>query len=584
MKKFRHIFLPIVFFMPLLLNANNDSIRKRFPDNSSFVGKKWGEDSLNVYKGKHVDVNFTQALGYFKFLGEELNPLYVRIINGASDTSFLNRNIWENNKTYATFYQTNYTYFEITDDTLPRFIKSKLYNYSEKKWYIQNRSDDYVWGHRYDTSLDQIDDLSESYNTDRYMLYIIFAILVSLALWAIFSPIVGENKWQLNPGVCVVCSMIFIITVLFAVDRWTQLQLFWPLMSLWILFILARLYKEENVKVAIFHLCVSFIIVLGWGYFQFYSLESHITLSKGYTIHIHWRKGTDWTKRIVIKRILQNMVPVPVNDHNSSYTVYASKYEFTEGELAILNDDIFGWIPYLFHNDALTGLSFREAQLILQIIENLSGVKLDFFTYPEWQSASLGIEHACHKNELESVDEGIQNKYGIVNIASNAPEFTSSYYPTIKLGINADTLIGTVNNVYVAGSAYVNNSPINYSLVNKNLKEGGVGLRLIYRPHQIGTRKFYVKGYKCKNNIDNNTPLEILLVSIDGRLITTFPNYESFEEYVIEHFYETKHIEALNTQTNKVENIIIPPGWGTYDFVPFFIFNGIEKESAIIKI
>lgn len=93
MKKFRHIFLPIVFFMPLLLDANNDSIRKRFPDNSSFVGKKWGEDSLNVYKGKHVDVNFTQALGCFKFLGGELNPLYVRFINGASDTSFLNRNI-----------------------------------------------------------------------------------------------------------------------------------------------------------------------------------------------------------------------------------------------------------------------------------------------------------------------------------------------------------------------------------------------------------------------------------------------------------------------------------------------------------
>lgn len=581
MKDFRHIFFLIALLIPLLLNANNDSIRKRFQDNSSFVGNKWGDDSLNLYKGKHVDLNFTQALGFFKIQGEEIVPLHVRVVNGASDTCFLNINIWENSWINESFNQTNYKCLEIRGDTKPQFLKSKQYNYSEKKWYIQTKSDDYVWGHRYDTSLDYLDDLSEDYNIDKYMLYMVFAILISCALWAILSPLVGEKKWQLNPGRCIVCSLLFVIASLFIVDRWTQLQLFWPLMSLWILFALIRLYKVENLKVAIFHLCVSFIIVLGWGYFQFYSLESNVNLSDDVNVHIHWRKGTDWMKRIVIKRILRNMVPVPVNDHSTSYLVYASKYEFTEGELAILNDDLFGWIPYVFYDDALTGLSFREAQLILQKIEDLSGVKFDFFTYPEWLSASLGIAHTCNEYELEDVDKGLPNAYGLVHIASNAPEFTSSYYPTIKLGVKADTLIGAVNNVYVAGNAYVDNNSINYSLVNKNLREGAVGLRLIYRPHQIGARKFSIKGYKCNTN---NIPLEKLWVSIDGRLITSFPNYESFEEYLIEHFYETKHIGTLNQQTNKVEDIIIPPGWGLYDIVPSFIFYGIENESAIINI
>lgn len=66
MNIFRHIFFPIVLLIPLLLNANNDTIKKRFQDNSSFVGNKWWADSLNVYKGKHNDVNFTQASGLFQ--------------------------------------------------------------------------------------------------------------------------------------------------------------------------------------------------------------------------------------------------------------------------------------------------------------------------------------------------------------------------------------------------------------------------------------------------------------------------------------------------------------------------------------
>ena len=584
MKLLKHLLILAVFLIPLLLNANNDTIRKRFHDKSSFVGCKWGEDSLNVYKGKHTNVNFTQAFGFFKIQGEEITPLYARIVNGASDTCFMNSNIWESNRIYESFNQHNYTYLEIVGDTVPYYLRSKYYDYSKNKWYIQTKTEDYAWGHRYDSSLNHIEDLSEDYSTDKYMLYLIFAILVALALWAILNPISGGKRWQVHPGICIVLSTVFIIASLFIVDRWIQLQLFWPLMSFWTLFILLGLYKSETIRIAIFHLSISFLLIFLWGYFYFYSLESHVNLSDGEKIQIHWRKGTDWAKRLIIKRILHDMVPVPVTDHGTSYTVYICKYEFTEGELAILNDDIFGWIPYLFHNDALTGLSFREAQIILQKIGNLSGVKLDFFTYSEWQSASMGIEHACHKNELVSVDDGTPNKFGLINIASNAPEFTSSYYPTIKLSINADTLIGTVNNVYVAGSAYVSNNPMSYSLVNKNLREGDVGFRLIYRPGGIGARKFRVKGYKRTNNNDTNTPLEILIVSIDNRLITSFPNYESFEEYLIEHFYKTKHIDAFNLQTKKVENVIIPPGFGIYDFVPYFIFDGIENESAVIYI
>lgn len=489
----------------------------------------------------------------------------------------------ENIFLYESFDESYYRYFVIEGHKLPRFFYSKIYDYSKKKWYIQTRIDNYFYGARYDYSLNRIDDISGDYITDNDLFYVEFAFLVALALWAILRPVVGEKRWQLKTKNSIVFSIIIILVSLFVIDSWMQLQLFWPLISFWILFLLIKIYKKDNIKNAISHLCVSFLFIIGWGYYQFFSLESCVNMSDGKTIQIHWRKGTDWTKRIIIKRIFRNMVPVLVTDHGISYTVYASKYEFTEGERAILNDDMFGSLDF-FNDDALTGLSFREAQLILQKIENLSGVKLDFFTYPEWQSASLGVEHTCHEEKLDDVDEGEPNKFGLVNIASNAPEFTSSYYPTIKLGINADTLIGTVNNVYVAGGAYVSNDKVKYSIVDKSLRKGDVGLRLIYRPNGIGLRKFGIKGYKCKNNKDNNSPLKILVVSIDNRLITSFSNYESFEEYLIEHFYDIKRIEALNQQTKKVEKIIIPPGLGIYDFVPYFIFDGIKNENAVIHI
>ena len=95
MRLLRHLLILVTFVVPLFLNANNDTIRKRFKDKSFFVGKKWGADSLNVYKGKYYLVDFTQSSGFFKIQGEKISPLYVRKIDGASDTSFLN-SIMEN--------------------------------------------------------------------------------------------------------------------------------------------------------------------------------------------------------------------------------------------------------------------------------------------------------------------------------------------------------------------------------------------------------------------------------------------------------------------------------------------------------
>ena len=82
----------------------------------------------------------------------------------------------------------------------------------------------------------------------------------------------------------------------------------------------------------------------------------------------------------------------------------------------------------------------------------------------------------------------------------------------------------------------------------------------------------------------NKLPQTILLVSINSKQINTFPNYESFEEYMIEHIREPKIIEAMNYETQKNETFNVPAGLGFYDFVPIFTFEGINNEEAMISL
>ncbi len=572
-----NILFLIASLLPLQLSAATDSIRRVFPDSSTFVGRRFGEDSLNVFVGRLSDKKFNQSWGYFEIIGSNKTPLYILSVNGASDSCFINCNVLESSYIYERFTDEHFQYFGVIGAKAPKFLKGKFYNYQEKKWYIQTKTDDYTWGHRYDSEFDHLEDLNDD---DTIMWYLAFTLLLGIAMWAMLRPFTGGLKWQLSERVALIGSIVCMVAVLVIVDKWTQLQLVLPLVSFLIVLIASHYYKKESLQLAFMHLIICLSLVLGWGYYQFFLLDDHATLADGTEVRIHWRPGTDLPKRCVIKRLFRNMVPVPVADRDSS-TVYADKYEFTEGELAMLNDDCFGWMTYLLHDDVAEGLSFREAQIVLQMIENLCGVRLDFFTFPEWQSASLGQSHAKHDSELRNADDGEPNKYGLINIASNAPEFTSSYYPTIKLGLHADTLVRAVNNVYVCGNAYVSGHEVNYTVVNKNIREGSVGLRLVYRPKGIDT-KFYVKGTKINDGQHNDYPSTIYLVSIDNRVITSFSNFESFEEYLIEHLHEAKQIEAMDAQTLGVTKLTVPAGLGIYDFVPVFNFKGRIDDSAII--
>jgi hypothetical protein len=271
------------------------------------------------------------------------------------------------------------------------------------------------------------------------------------------------------------------------------------------------------------------------------------------------------------------MLPVQVKDHGKEYVLYVCKYEFSEGELAVLNDDICGWIGYLFRNDPLADFSYRESQIVLEIIKNLCGISFDFLSYEEWKSACLYKKHEPHGTNIHSVDIGEENEYGLVNISDNVPEYTSDYDKSIRLGIAADSILQSFNTVIVAGSAYTSSSSIDSSVVNKNLREGGVGFRLVYRPANIGARKFIIKGICRKNQSTKRLPNHILLLSVNGCNINTLYNYETFEELLIENRFKKKTFKAIDLSNSQQFTFTQSLGLGLYDFEPIFSFVGVDN-------
>ena len=230
---------------------------------------------------------------------------------------------------------------------------------------------------------------------------------------------------------------------------------------------------------ALLHCLLCATVLAGWAYYLFLDVDDHATLSDCTEVPIKWRCGTDYCKRRLIKKIFHDMVPVKVNDHGKQYTVYVNKYEFSETEFAVLNDDMYEWISALFgtHDEPKANFSFREAQIVLGMIQQLSNVRLDFLSYNEWKSASLGKHHQINEEDskLHDVDEGEANEFGLVNITNNVEEYTSNYIFTYRIGIGADTIYRSYNDVCVCGSAYYDSEPVDSYRVNKNLRSGLVG-------------------------------------------------------------------------------------------------------------
>lgn len=556
--------------------ANNDTIRIVLPDSSKFKGIAIGysADSLPIYKGTVRHLDFSKEVGYFEFKDDILNLLYARNANGANDTFYINTFL--NIKTQCELYRGDtYALYEITNSS--KYYNFKTYNNDKKRWMIFTRfaEGEYQSGHSFDVGGYTLYDLKDNRTEDAIMWGFLFFLIVAIALCVIFYPLFKVEKWNIPLIMLIFISLLSLLLTLFVGD-YIKVQIVFPILFIPLIFLLEKCINFSSRIISIFiHIFLCAMYIAFWGYLQFYRVNDTAELADGKKVEITWRRGTNLSKRFFIKRIIANMVPVPVLDHDKQYTVYVSKYEFREGDFSIVNDDFMSLISFWIHDKPIRDLSFREARFVLQILKRICGVQFDFLTINEWQAAALNQPHSPNKCEYEDVEDGKPNAYDLINIASNAPEYTSNYTSTIRIGLAADTLLPSYSNVTIAGSPYLCDDTVSIGYKNKNLRNGSVGFRLVYRPNNIGARQFHIKGTLRSDVNVAGLPNTIYLLSMDGIKIDELDNYECFEELFVECRFREKTIEAIDLSTNQKVKIEEPIGLGYYDYEPIFNFVGM---------
>lgn len=551
-----------------------DSVKIVFDDKSVFRGIKIGNEKDSTYIGTYYSLDFSIVSGYHKYINGVFTPQLARYTHfNSSDTIYLNYNsfIGFNREVH---FPNSY----VIDNPEERHLElSKKYYASKNEWSISYLS----YGRRYGGSNGHVMfDLDSP--EDKFMMGLMFFLLMLTCIYIILTPILAYAKGNLIFIISSIFAFGFTIYAIIIADKYLQYSIFMPSFSLLAILGLALMIKQKNIRYVVLSIS-SLIVTVLWIWYMFFNLDETVKLNDGKEVNIHWRASTDPHKRLVIRHIFNNMYPVPIEDNGVKYTVYVSKYELTDGEFAIINDDVCGWLSWLFGNDVLSNFSYRESQLVLNAISNISGVKLDFLSYYEWQTASCGKHHNIHPNELTDANEGEENPFGLVNITGNIAEYSNTYAISSKIGLSGDTLLPSFDGIIVCGNAFLGKQS-DLSFVNKNLRRGGAGIRPVFRPENIGRKTFEIRGYLRSECNYTGFPKEILLKSINGEQIHKMNTYEDFEEKLIESRFHNKVIDAVDITNGKSLVLKMPKGLYYYDFVPYFSYIGFgNKTPSLFK-
>jgi len=565
----------IIIFSVLIscVISMQDAISKSIDSDSSKVFLLL--DSTKLFWYEEYNDTFDHISGFIENSSCEDRIKHIQMITGADDTIYVNTLMgnWVQSETLSCE-RDSYTIRRINLSTHDNssLNQRKKYDYRKSIWQICNYSDDwsYFSGSEYASNRTAFYKISDEDNfaEDKFLTKLVFFILILLAFYIIIPLWYFEKltlAWIIL-GLATSLSFTFIL-------KWDIImQLILPLICIIATACLFYVPGYAGIIRAIGQTVLGSVIIIFFAYKQFYCIDEHIRLQDGYELNVTWKRGTGLLKRAYVRKILLNLTPVTVNADDDKYTLFVSKHEFSEGNLFVISDETFACF-FAGIERPLYCFSFREAQLVLEHMKLLTGVNLDFLTYAEWSSLAGNKRHSPNDLDYCKVKKGEVSADGLVNITSNMPEFTSSYYGgNYRISMAADTMYRSYNNILVAGSAYECTDSINVSVVNKNVRNGLAGFRLVFRPNDVGARKFTINGYLRNDKEYTGLPEKIKLVSIDGDLIDHLPNYESFEELLIEGRLKKRRFEGVDLACDTLICFTQPEGLEYYDFEPEFSF------------
>lgn len=570
----------------------SDTLRYVLPDSSVFKGVLYKElsDSSSLLYGGVKTKDFRQLKGYFYFRNDVLSPSFVRMANAAGDTiySTISRNYEDvliKEQFSPSFYMLSK---ELIAQTGNNLIIKKYYKPDEDEWIISNsfENDQNEFGRSYDASRNRLYDVSDSRFEDKMFTILLFIIMLSMALWIIFGPITGEKHWQIKSVFTLTISIAIIILLSMLTELDIKDSLLLPLFSLvvpaviYLYLLIGR--GAKGPLLAYGHVSLCLVILSCWSYYLFFNLDEMLSLSDNSSVAVHWKAGTPIAQRTVVRQLFSNMVPVGMNSNGTDYVVYVNKYELSEGEFAVLNNDNGALLSYWNDDGPLNSLSYRESQILLSVIHNICGVRLDFLSYSEWQTVACKNHHDINNGDFHDVTVGDINEIGLVNVSGNIPEYTSDYEGHPHINLDADSLIKAMDYIMVAGNAYQSDYQVDSSFVHKNFKEGSVGLRFAFRPDNIGQRKFgVIARLRSQYNNNDDYPKIIVLKSINDVIVKSFSSYEDFEEKLIESRFRGMKIDGYDVENHFHQVVIsMPSGLGFYEYSPSFYFYGIKDDDS----
>lgn len=567
------------------LESNIDTLKNyKIDDSKVFNGVQL---DTTFFVGEIVDKNFCRTKGFFD---ECFNPLYVRTVEGFSCDN--------NDTTYYNYEELNIRHSrqigKIDGDYVIAYWNSlreqnifvKRFNSHENKWLIYHNLE------RKDHSTETISsfsyDSSGDISLDNRLLENIFHVFIVvwglfivfrgslwvLALFYLFNK--GEIKNEERVGIILaILGVLALVSFYLFFDYFLRCQIVNAILIVTIPFVIALLLKKE-----ILYFILGPVLLIGLlGYTFVYTSET-VAMGDGTPITINWKPGTDVVKRAYLKRIINNMVPVEVSAPTASegegkdYLLYFNKYEFCQRDYDVLIDETLNWFSGKWPK---VDMSYRECRVIIDKFFDLTGIRFDIPTIHEWECAKGdAVPEYISYRDYYFVKKGIANEYGLYNINANAPEYTSNYFSmNYRISMDAETIAPSYDFVWISG--IVDQDTNTMDVIYKTAKsfDHNPTFRLVYRPNGIGARRFIINGV-LRNDVGCDTlPANIILLTLNGERVCDIPDYETFEELVVESRYDKKQLMVIDERMQSERSLTLPKGTELYDFYPKFVFDGL---------
>lgn len=567
----KKILLILVFLFGSVMNwANNDTIRIR--DESILYIQQIGDDT-NLYDanqikyhGKKIDNHFNEIVGFWD---NTYSALYTRKVSGSLDTSYYCKNDFGSINEITSGFNYIKKFDWLLEDHqgisghVADCINELVYNSKTKKWNVISHN---LFESESQYDVNGYHPRGESVG-DVIFEGLLYAIIFALGIYMLVHPLYCKRKdttilihSYYDIGVYAILGILTVILL----HRNLQIQVITIILLAIIPYLLGFLifvFKKSRKRIYYCSILVC-MIYISLGVYQNCILKDSVTLEDGYRININWQKGTDIIKRNHIKGMLKKLQPYSINLDCENYTLYLMSEPFSWRDLDFVTDEIGAWLS---GNSYCTIISFREVQLLKSIIYKTTNVQLDLPSIPEWEclNANKSIVDIGYGDTLYEYTDNYLNQQYRPNLSADT--VLPLYDYVLLYGINGKELAYKYHDGYILKNLdeVINAFDSTHSVKNTTF-------RFAFRPNSIGSRTFVIHG-RLRNDIhDDSLPNEIILTSINGVKISEMPDYETFQEKLIESRFESKELDFIDAKTNNIIHRSFPKGLEVYDFFPVF--------------